>query len=71
MTETAPVAERFPDFASAIQAGEDSALSTALRRAETVGRPLGDDAFMAHISPLTGRDPRPAKRGRKAKSALN
>jgi putative transposase len=68
MTETAPIAERFRDFAQIIRVGEDEALSGALRRAETVGRPLGDDAFMAHIAASTGRDPRPAKRGRKAKA---
>jgi putative transposase len=67
MTETAPVATRFPDFAAAVSAGEDDARAMALRRAETIGRPLGDDAFMAHVEALTGRDARPAKRGRKAK----
>jgi putative transposase len=70
MTETAPIATRFPDFAQVVRAGEDNALSAALRRAETVGRPLGDEAFMAHIAALTGRDLRPAKRGRKAKAVL-
>lgn len=70
MTATAPVAARFPNFAAVIRAGEDDALSMALRRAETIGRPLGDNAFMAHIVSLTGRDPRPAKRGRKSKVRL-
>jgi len=70
MTETAPIATRFPDFAQVVRAGEDNALSAALRRAETVGRPLGDEAFMAHIAASIGRDPRPAKRGRKAKAVL-
>jgi putative transposase len=70
ITETAPVAERFPNFAAVIRAGEDEALSHALRRAETVGRPLGDDMFMAHIEASTGRDARPAKRGRKVKIRL-
>lgn len=70
MTETAPIATRFPDFAQVVRAGEDNVLSAAMRRAETVGRPLGDEAFMAHIAALTGRDLRPAKRGRKAKAVL-
>jgi putative transposase len=68
MTETAPVAERFPDFVQLIRAGEDDALSGALRRAETIGRPVGGEAFMALIAASTGHDPRPAKRGRKAKA---
>ena len=46
-----------------LRAGEDEPLSMALRRAETVGRPLGDDAFMAWIQAAVGRDAKPGKRG--------
>lgn len=35
----------------------------ALRAAETIGRPLGDDAFLTHIGQRLGRPVRPAKRG--------
>jgi putative transposase len=69
MTDTAPVASRCGDFAGVIRAGEDEALSAQLRRAESIGRPLGDDGFMAALEQQLGRDPRPAKRGRKAKRA--
>ena len=37
----------------------------ALRGAETIGRPLGSPAFLDRLATLTGRDPRPAKRGPK------
>src|SRR5277367_556710 len=37
----------------------------ALRGAETIGRPLGSPAFLDRLAALTGRDPRPRKRGPK------
>jgi putative transposase len=52
-----------------IEAGEDEDLSMALRRAETVGRPLGDAAFMKTLEHRTGRILRPAKRGPKPQRA--
>ena len=30
-----------------------------------MGRPLGAEAFLERLAALTGRDPRPARRGRK------
>ncbi len=66
---TAPVRERYPDFAAFIAAGEDEDLSMALRRAETIGRPLGDAAFMKTLERRTGRILRPAKRGPKPRQA--
>jgi putative transposase len=63
LTEPAPVLGRVGDFAGLLRVGEDEILSAVIRRAETVGRPLGDDAFMAHIKALSGRDMRPGKRG--------
>jgi hypothetical protein len=41
----------------------------ALRAAETIGRPLGTSAFLGRLAALTGRDPRPGKRGRKSRAA--
>ena len=69
LTDTAPVRERYPDFAALIEAGEDEDLSMALRRAETVGRPLGDTAFLEALERQTGRTLRPAKRGPKPQRA--
>jgi len=65
LTATAPVRERYPDFAALIASGEDEALSLRLRRAETIGRPIGDDAFVGSLECETGRRLAPAKRGRK------
>jgi putative transposase len=55
ITKTAPVAERFPDLADRIAAGEDEAMSARLRRAEQIGRPVGDAAFIAALERRTGR----------------
>ena len=63
LTDTAAVLERTGDFADCLRAGEDEALSAALKRQETIGRPLGDAAFMEWIEATSGRDARPAKRG--------
>ena len=63
LTDTAPVRDRVEDFAGLLRAGEDEALSMALRRAESIGRPLGDDAFMDWIEARLTRQARPAKRG--------
>ena len=69
LTDTAPVRERYANFAALIEAGEDEDLSTALHRAETIGRPLGDAAFVKKLERQTGRILRPAKRGPKPQQA--
>jgi putative transposase len=69
LTDTAPVRERYPDFAALIEAGEDEDLSMALRRAETIRRPLGDAAFVEALERRTGRTLRPARRGPKPQRA--
>ncbi len=63
VTDTDPVRARYPDFAALIAAHEDEVLSNALRRAESIGPPLGDAAFLDRLEHLTGRSLRPAKRG--------
>jgi len=71
ITQTAPVLERVPDFAALLRLGEDEGLSAALRRSESTGRPLGSSAFLDRVEAVLGRDPKPGKRGPKAKiSAL-
>ena len=69
LTQRAPVLERFPDFEALIDAGEDEALSQSLRPAETIGRPLGSNAFLARFERKAGRLLKRAKRGRKPKPA--
>lgn len=67
VTARAPVLDRFPDFAGLLAAGEDEAMSQRLRRAESIGRPVGDDRFLARIERRTGRTLKPGKRGPKPK----
>ena len=55
LTEATPVLERVPDFAALLRSGEDPDLSQALRRSESVGRPLGDSAFLDRVESI----PRP------------
>ncbi|GAB4141877.1 MAG: transposase [Sphingomonadales bacterium] len=64
LTAIGPVLDRVGDVAAFLREGEDEAMSAALRRAESVGRPLGDQAFMARVKTLLGRDPTPRARGR-------
>ncbi len=65
---TTPLLERCAGrFADLIDAPPDAARIAALRAAETIGRPLGSASFLDRIVTLTGRDPRPAKRGPKKK----
>jgi len=50
-----------------INAGEEDTRFIALRRAETIGRPIGNGDFISQAEDLTGRTLKPAKRGPKAK----
>ena len=63
---TAPILERCGgDFAALIASEPAPALVAALRGGETIGRPLGSPSFLDRVATLTGRNPRPAKRGPK------
>jgi REP-associated tyrosine transposase len=65
VTVLAPVRDRFPDFADLIATEPEADFFASLRAAESVGRPLGDDRFLARIERRTGRVLKPAKRGPK------
>lgn len=69
VTDTAPVRERYPDFAGllAVDEGADADGFTALRRAESIGRPLGDTDFLDRLEALTGRRLKRQKPGPKPK----
>jgi putative transposase len=64
ITARAPIRERFPDFADLI-ASADAEAFTRLRAAESIGRPLGDDRFLAKIERATKRSLKAGKRGPK------
>jgi len=67
LTTTEAVHGRFPDFAAMLAAGEDAEMSQRLRRAETIGRPIGDAAFLQRLEKASGRTLAPGKRGPKPK----
>jgi putative transposase len=69
VTLLAPALDRFPRFADLLDDGGREELLTALRRAETIGRPLGDEAFLAGLETTLGRAIRPKPRGPKPKTA--
>jgi putative transposase len=72
LTTKAPILSRYPDFEGLIADGEDEDLSINLRRAETIGRPVGDDAFIAALEQNLGRPLKRAKPGPRPKiSALS
>jgi len=67
ITARAPIRERFPRFAELIAAESDADAFARLRAAETIGRPLGDDRFLAWIERSTKRRLKPRKRGPKSR----
>jgi putative transposase len=67
ITALAPICERFARFADLLEEDPDAEALVRLRAAESIGRPLGDDRFLARLERLTRRNLRPGKRGRKPK----
>jgi putative transposase len=65
VTALAPIRDRFPRFADLLESEPEADLFERLRAAESVGRPLGDDRFLARLERLTKRVLKPAKRGPK------
>ena len=65
LTALTPVRDRFPDFAGLLASEPEAGLFGALRSAESIGRPLGDNRFLARIERQTGCVLKPGKRGRK------
>jgi putative transposase len=65
ITVRAPVKKRFPHFADLLADAADADAFARLRAAESIGRPLGNDRFLARIERLTARSLRPGKRGPK------
>jgi putative transposase len=63
-----PVLSRFPAFARFIETEGDAEVLMRLRRAESIGRPLGDQRFIAALETRTNRALEPEKRGRKPRS---
>ncbi|WP_246135663.1 hypothetical protein [Mesorhizobium intechi] len=68
-----PMRDRLPSSSGLFDLIEtDAAAFDALRKAESIGRPVGDEAFLSRIAAQTGRVVKPEKRGRRGKiSALS
>jgi putative transposase len=68
VVRVAPALERVGDFAAFLGEPFDEALSyAALRKAESVGRPVGSSEWLADMEARTGLTLRPKKRGPKPK----
>jgi REP-associated tyrosine transposase len=68
LVSVAPLAERCGgQFADLLDAPASAGTLSALRAAETIGRPLGSPGFLDLIAAATGRDPRPRRRGPRPK----
>jgi putative transposase len=65
LTARAPIHERFPRFADLLALEPDVDMFARLRAAESIGRPLGDDRFLARIERVTKRRLKARKRGPK------
>ena len=65
VTALKPVRDRFPRFADLLDSEPETDLFERLRGAESIGRPLGNDRFLARLERLTGRPLKPGKRGPK------
>ncbi len=71
VTALAPIRGRFPRFADLLDDEPAAEMFDRLRAAESIGRPLGDDRFLATIERLTKRRLRAGKRGPKPKAATD
>jgi putative transposase len=63
LTTPGPLRKRFAPFRKFFAGPPDPAAVVRLRAAQSVGRPVGNQAFMARLERLTKRPLRPAKRG--------
>jgi len=68
VTTPGPLDARFPSLTGLLGAGEDDGdAHDRLRRAETIGRPLGGAAFLETVEAMLGRSVAARKRGPKPK----
>lgn len=72
VVRAAPVLERIGDFRAFLSEEFDEDFTyAALRKAETLGRPIGSPAWLADMEARSGRTLTPAKRGPKPKADRN
>jgi len=71
ITELEPLRLRVPDFAALLTAAEDAEATLRLRRAESIGRPIGSDEFLKRLESGSGRALAPARRGPRPRDELS
>lgn len=71
LTVTSATRERVADFAQLLATAEDDEETARLRRAETIGRPIGSTEFLRELERRYDRKLEPAKRGRATKEQLS
>jgi putative transposase len=64
LTDIRPLLERWPDWRSVLDAGEDEPVLQAIRARERSGRPLGGEAFLARLETATELRLLPRRPGR-------
>jgi putative transposase len=67
LTVVSATHERIPDFAQLLAEAEDEDATLRLRRAESIGRPIGSADFLRELEQRYDRPLKPARRGRRAK----
>ena len=67
LTTITPILTRFRNFRAFIEDDPAPVMFERLRRAESIGRPLGSDAFIERLEALTHRNLKPEKPGPKRK----
>lgn len=65
LTAIEPVLQRYPRFSDLIETAPDEGAFARLRRAETIGRPVGEERFLAALESRSGRSLKRAKPGPK------
>jgi len=71
LTTTGPVLSRYPRFAELIATADENELTQRLRKAESIGRPVGDTAFLKRLEAESDRALAPARRGPKPREDTN
>jgi putative transposase len=70
VTDLAPARQRFSRFADLLEGNEDTAATSRLRKAESVGRYIGSESLLAELEAQTRRRLRPLERGPKPTADL-
>jgi putative transposase len=71
LTAVEPVLERYPDVAELLESAEDEERTVRLRRAESVGRPIGSEAWLEQLESCSGRRLKRDKPGRRTGEELS